>query len=76
MADGIPCQWCGYMEASHGRYEENLTHAHTMPCDDYKPLDPFLMQEIDLARGLGRLWENVLPKLGTDYRYARRTSCG
>lgn len=72
MANGIPCQWCGYMEASHRTTNILWDRGGTCPCDSYEPLAPIFMQEIELAAGHGRPWKDVLPSLGSNYRFTRR----
>lgn len=72
MADGIPCQWCGFMEASHKTTNIIWNKGGACPCESYEPLAAIFMQEIELATEYGRSWTDVLPSLGTNYRFTRR----
>jgi hypothetical protein len=73
MACCVPCRWCGFMETSH---KIQNTHWHrtkngVIPCEQYTPLDPWLMEEIESAARI-KDWTDVLPHLGTNYCFTRR----
>lgn len=69
MADGIPCQYCSFLEGSH----KSTTHHHfksCIPCDDYAPLNSHCMQEIELRMSEQYLsWQHALPRLETNYTF-------
>lgn len=50
MANGVPCHWCGFMEATH-EILEGWTIDRPMPCADYYPLEPAYMREIEQKKG-------------------------
>ena len=72
MANGIPCQWCGFMEASHKAGAAAVHGRSAIPCDDYAPLEPIFMREIDRAAARCASYARTLPLLGSNYRFTRR----
>ena len=71
MAYGVPCQWCGFMEASH-KIEMHSLFKTCIPCNEYRPLHSIFLTEIEyLMHSKNLNWSNVLPILGTNYAFAR-----
>ena len=69
MALGIPCQWCSFLEGSHNLAKHKY-FAHYIPCDNYSPLNPHDMREIDRKMHNSCFtWQVVLPRLGTNYTF-------